>query len=106
MHREPSNQSNTVNKSKLKTMQRLNRAVKALNLASVMNINPRSAYNCPEKLALLIKEKQIDAAFLSESWERQAFTLEELLGDLLEDYQILTNPQPGSRAGQEDGLLS
>ena len=57
-----------------------------------MNIKPRSAYNCPENLALLIKEEQIDVAFLSESWERQDFTLEELLGDLLEDYQILSNP--------------
>ena len=63
------------------------------HLPTVMNINPRSAYNCPENLALLIKEHEIDAAFLSESWEREDFTLEQLLGGFLgEDYTILSNP--------------
>ena len=91
-HREPNSPTNTVNKSNLKTIKSSNRVIQALNLPSVMNINPRSAYNCPDNLALLIKEEQIDIAFLSESWERQDFTLEELLGDLLEDYQIISNP--------------
>ena len=69
-----------------------------------MNINPRSAYNCPENLALLVKEESIDVTFVSESWEREDFTLEQLLRDSLgEDYQILSNPhsrtagRPGGR---------
>ena len=92
-HREPVNKTKTVWKANLKTIKRSNRAVQALNLPTVMNINPRSAYNCSENLALLIKEEDIDAAFLSESWERQDFTLDQLLGDRLGDeYQILSNP--------------
>ena len=82
-HSEPLSSTNTAQHSNLKSIKRSNRAVQALNLPTVMNINPRSAYNCPENLALLIKEHEIDAAFLSESWERQDFTLDQLLGDLL-----------------------
>ena len=66
-----------------------------------MNINPRSAYNCPENLALLVKEESIDVTFVSESWEREDFTLEQLLRDSLgEDYQILSNPHSRSARGQ------
>ena len=92
-HSEPSSSTNTAQHSNLKSIKRSNRVVQALSLPTVMNINPRSAYNCPENLSLLIKEHEIDAAFLSESWEREDFTLDELLGDLLgEDYTILSNP--------------
>ena len=92
-HSEPTNQTKAVQKANLKTIRRSNRAIQALNLPSVMNVNPRSAYNCSENLALLIKEEDIDATFLSESWERQDFTLDQLLGDQLgEEYQILSNP--------------
>ena len=66
-----------------------------------MNINPRSAYNCPENLALLVKEESIDVTFVSESWEQEDFTLEQLLRDSLgEDYQILSNPHSRSARGQ------
>ena len=57
-----------------------------------MNLNPRSAYNKPEELQTLIKMEDIDCTFLSESWERQQFTLEELLEDLQEDYLFISNP--------------
>ena len=58
-----------------------------------MNLNPRSAYNCPENISLLIKEEEIDLTFLSESWERPEYNLEQLLGHLLgEEYLILSNP--------------
>ena len=68
-HNEHAYVTSTAQHTNLKSIRRSNRAVEALYLPTVMNINPRSAYNCPENLALLIKEHEIDAAFLSESWE-------------------------------------
>ena len=103
-HSEPYIRTQGSNKSNLKTIRRSERTVQAMHLPSVTNINPRSAYNCPESLALLIKEESIDVTFVSESWEREDFTLEQLLGDSLgEEYQILSNPharvqgRPGGR---------
>ena len=57
-----------------------------------MNINPRSAYNKLEELQALIKEENIDCTFLSESWERSDFTLEQLLTDLQGEYRVISNP--------------
>ena len=73
-------------------MPRSNKVGQALQLPTVMNINPRSVYNKPEELQALITEEQIDCVFLSESWERSELTLEELLDDLNDDFRIISNP--------------
>ena len=68
----------------------------ALNLPSVMNINPRLLYNKPHELQTLIIEEEVDCTFISESWERTDFTLQKLLPDLLENYEIISNPHARS----------
>ena len=76
----------------MKTIKRSNRAGQALDLPSCMNVNPRSVYNKAEELTAMIIEEEVDCTFLSESWERPNFTLQELLPDLQEDFEFITNP--------------
>ena len=73
-------------------MKRSKKVGQALELPTCMNINPRSVYNKPEELKAMINEEEIDVTFISESWERQNFTLQQLLHDLEEDYEIISNP--------------
>ena len=72
-----------------------------------MNINPRSVYNKPEELQALIIEEEVDCTFLSESWERHDFTLEELLSNLQENYLIISNPyaRNASRTGGRPAII-
>ena len=96
-----SNKDCPIKNSKLK--KKRDKVLQALQLPSVMNINPRSAYNKPEELQTLIIEEDVDCTFLSESWERSSFSLEDLLSNLKEEYQIISNPhartlnRPGGR---------
>ena len=76
----------------VKTIKRSNRAGQALELPTCMNINPRSAYNKSEELTAMIIEEDVDCTFLSETWERPEFSLQELLPDLAEDFEFITNP--------------
>ena len=92
----------------VKNIQRSNKVGQALELPSVLNINPRSVYNKPEELQALIIEEDIDCTFLSESWERPDLTLEELLTGLEEaDYRIISNPyaRTEGRAGGRPALI-
>ena len=40
----------------------------------------------------MITEEEIDVTFISESWEKQNFTLQQLLHDLQDEYEIISNP--------------
>ena len=62
----------------------------ALDLPTVANINPRSIYEKKNQLCTLIKEYSIDCTFLSETWERINFPLENLMK--IEGYKVLSNP--------------
>ena len=91
----------------VKTVQRSKRAVQALELPSCMNMNPRSVYNKPEELTAMIFEEEVDCIFLSETWERPEFTLQQLLPDLEEEFQFITNPhaRPQGRQGGRPAIL-
>ena len=91
----------------VKTIKRSNRIVQALELPSCMNINPRSVYNKPEELTSMILEEEVDCTFLSESWERPEFTLQQLLPDLTEDFEFITNPhaRPCHRQGGRPAII-
>ena len=91
----------------VKTVKRSNRIVQALELPSCMNINPRSVYNKPEELTAMIQEEEVDCTFLSESWERPDFTLQQLLPDLVEDFEFITNPhaRPSGRQGGRPAII-
>ena len=72
-----------------------------------MNVNPRSVYNKTEELQSLIAEEDIDCIFLSESWERQDLTLEQLLSGLQYEYKIISNPHSRTegRTGGRPALI-
>ena len=63
----------------LKIIQRNSKFKEAFSLPKILNINPRSIYNKIIQLKTYIKEKNIDAVFLSESWERQEEPLTNIL---------------------------
>ena len=91
----------------VKTIKRSNKAGQALDLPACMNINPRSVYNKPEELTAMILEEDVDCTFLSETWERPNYNLQQLLPDLLEDFEFITNPhaRPSSRQGGRPAII-
>ena len=67
-----------------------NKVKEALMLPTCMNLNPRSIYNKVTELITFIKEKQVHCVFLSESWERPEFNLNDLIH--IEDFKVISNP--------------
>ena len=62
------------NLSKNKTLTHINlsnKAIEALSLPKVLNINPRSAMNKINELEDFIIEESVDCAFISESHETE-----------------------------------
>ena len=66
-----------------------NKFLQALELPTIANINPRSAYNKAEELKTFIKEEMVDVLFLSESWEREDLQLNEIIH--LENHKVISN---------------
>ena len=77
------------NKCFNKRIKRCNKVLEALDLPSVLNLNPRSVYNKVNEFHTLVKELQVDCLFMSESWERESESLDKIIQ--LEDYQIISN---------------
>ena len=93
------NKSNSVNKTK-KVPKKL---FIANDLPTVANINPRSIYGKENTLKTFIDEHAIDCTFLSESWERINFPLENLMG--MEGYQVISNPYQRTGRGGRPALI-
>ena len=73
----------------LTVIKRSNKIVQALNLPRVLNLNPRSIYNKIEEFKTFVKEEEVDLICMSESWEREELTLNEVIK--LNDYSIISN---------------
>ena len=73
----------------VKTVNRSNKAVQALSLPTVININPRSLNNKIEAFKTYIKEEEVDIAFVSESHEREGHPLVDSLK--IDDFEIISN---------------
>lgn len=52
-------------------------------------MNPRSLYNKKEEFSTFMTQEEIDLAFISESWEQENETLEDIID--LEDFQIISS---------------
>ena len=72
-------------------------------MPSVANINPRSIYGKEKELKSFINEHSIDCTFLSESWERLNFPLENLMG--MEGFQVISNPYQRTGRGGRPALI-
>ena len=77
------------NRNNLSTVKRSNKAVEALNLPTVVNINPRSLNNKVEAFKTYMEEKEIDLALISESHEKEGAPLVDKLQ--MNDYEVISN---------------
>ena len=82
-------QKNHINHKNLKTIKRSNKNLQALDLPSVINLNPRSIYNKKNEFHTLVNELSVSLIFMSESWERENETLDEIIE--LENYEVISN---------------
>ena len=69
-----------------KVVKRNNRSLQAIDLPSVMNINPRSIYNKVNEFLTLVEEYDSDLIFMSETWDRATQPLEDLIRIRLQGY--------------------
>ena len=58
-----------------KTLKRNNTVLQAIDLPIVMNINPRSIYYKADEFKILLEQYEADVVTISESWERDNFSL-------------------------------
>ena len=73
----------------LVSIRRNNLLIESIKLPIIMNINPRSVYNKTDDFKLLLDQYEADIVCMSESWERDNYSLEDLLQ--LDTYTIVTN---------------
>ena len=87
----------------IKTVKRSNKAIEALDLPSVINLNPRSVYNKRDEFHTLVTELSADLIFMSESRERENLTLNQIIN--LENYQIISNVHQRTGMGGRPALI-
>ena len=63
----------------LTIIKRSNKVLQALDLPTVLNLNPRSVYNKVDEFIKFVEEEDIDLVCMSESWERENKTLDEII---------------------------
>ena len=64
-----------------------------------MNVNPRSLYNKADQFKVFIKEKNVQLITVSESWQREDISIEDLIGE--ENFTVVSNPyQRKGRGGR------
>ena len=86
-----------------KVIKRNNSLLHALNLPSVMSINPRSLYNKADEFLNLVEQYESQVIFLSETWDRVTQPLENLIN--LENYRVITSPNPRNFRGGKPALV-
>ena len=52
-------------------------------------MNPRSVYNKVDEFHAFVEEEEVDLLFMSESWEREHLTLDQIIK--LEDHAVISN---------------
>ena len=64
-----------------------------------MNVNPRSLYNKAAQFKIFIKEKNVQLITVSESWQREDISIEDLIDE--ENFTVISNPhQRKGRGGR------
>ena len=86
-----------------KTLLRHSLISQSMALPTIMNLNPRSIYNKTEDFKLLIEQYNVDCILMSESWEREKFSLKQLLN--LDNYEIVMNVQQRDARGGKPAIL-
>ena len=81
-----------------------NRVAQALDLPTLCNLNPRSIYNKIDEFNTFVKEEQVDVVFLSESWERDYLTLDQIIQ--LEDHTVISNVSQRTGMGGRPAIVA
>ena len=84
-------------------VKRSNKVCQALNLPKVLNLNPRSIYNKINEFVTFVDEENIDLACLSESWERENLTLENVIN--IENFKVISNVSQRSGSGGRPAII-
>ena len=85
------------------TIKRSNKLVQALDLPSMINLNPRSIYNKLEEFITYVEEESIDLVFMSESHERCYPTkdgVDQTLNQIIQLNNHVTISNPSQRKGK------
>ena len=72
-------------------------------MPKVLNLNPRSIYNKAEEFSTFVKEEDVDVTCISESWEREDFSLHELIK--LDDVEIVSNVHQRKGTGGRPAII-
>ena len=86
------------------TVQRSDRIFQALNLPKVLNLNPRSIYNKLEEFVTFVQEEEVDLICMSESFEREELTLNEVIK--LDDHVIISNVHQRNGVGGRPAIIA
>ena len=100
-HFQPSGSGNRI--KNIKNIKRSNKLLQALNLPTIMNVNPRSIYNKKEEFHTFVEEYSIDCVFMSESWERPDEPLEQIIN--LPNHTVISNPHQRKGVGGRPALI-
>ena len=80
------------------------KASQSLDLPIICNMNPRSIYNKIDEFHEFVNQESVDILFLSESWERENLTLDEIIN--LEDHQVISNVNQRSGVGGRPAIVA
>ena len=87
----------------IKTIRRSNKAIQALNLPTLMNVNPRSIYNKANEFHKFVTEESVDLVAMSERWERPALPLNKIIH--LPNHTVISNPHQRKGIGGRPALI-
>ena len=87
----------------IKTVKRSNKQLEALSLPTVLNLNPRSVYNKLDEFHTLVTDLDADLVCMSESWEREHLTLDQVIH--LDNYQIISNVHQRTGRGGSPAII-
>ena len=85
------------------TIKRSNKLLHALDLPTIISLNPRSIYNKVDEFHILVEEEEADIIFISESWERENKTLNEIIN--LPDHVVISNVYQRRGVGGRPALI-
>ena len=95
---------NNISKGNTKKKQnQKNKISQALSLPVLCNMNPRSIYNKLEEFHNFVNEEEVDAIFLSESWERDYLQLDQVIN--VEDHVVISNVSQRAGVGGRPALI-
>ena len=78
--------------------------MQALSLPIICNMNPRSVYNKVEEFHAFVEEEEVDLLLMSESWERDNLTLEQIIR--LENHTIISNVSQRTGKGGRPAIFA